>query len=577
MKYILDITNDTAFYYKAKLSLIPSDCTRLYVIDNNPTSKFYHHKIFNDEKTLSSYALNEKLKTLKKLDILDLSGCKTITNIWNGFSNLSISTLILPPNVCEMPNVYYCPHLTTIIGPGLTVVKGIIGCPLLENIEYNKNLVYISVPNTNLRKIDLSNIEKISTAAFENCSNLVEVKLSPKLTEIGFYAFKNCSSLYSVEIPDAATICPHAFSGCMSLKRVKLPKDLRTIEEKVFFNCVNLDCIIGGDCITQIKKRAFFNCKCINHLPFNPTITDSEAFENTNENLCGIVLSTGSVVIIWCFDTLSFFYYPKYLDSKYKNKIVNFSPGSRISLENVDHGIDIKWTPYQVASNLALLNAKDIKIENIFHDGDNKRSKYVIRKELLKFEKLPSVFPTIVKLQKKMIKRVEALDISNIIDSYSTYASEFQTWKVGGDNTFYHIVKTSIDYKDAYIETLLPTIDEEYSESACHNYSDEIDTNIQSKYKESDVRLKRKAHAKYDKNKHIETLVNDYITSYIRDYADIQNELCIELAKRSVAYFFQYIYRHYELKKSLSIICDGSTPPLDYENWLRTRQTSVFG
>ena len=575
MEFIIDILNIPSFRTQNVEELIPQNCTILRVenrlLERQPCRGSYDLLVGS---TLGTFYFNESLKKIKDLQVLDLSGCKGIKDIHPGFSGLSITTLILPPDVSELPQVYYCPKLTRIIGKGLIDIRRVIGCPMLESIEFNANIRSISLPNTNIRKIDLSNLTEIESFSFENCSNLTEIKFSSKLSKIGFSAFKNCTNLYKVELPDHCVILGQAFCGCSSLKFVKLPSDLKVLECDVFSDCVNLREVEGGEQIDVVKKGAFFNCKSLTYLPFNSTKIDSESFECLSEDLIGIVLSTQSLSIIWCFNDLTFYYSPEQIDLRKKNKIVRFKSTYRFTLLSCKEGLEIKWNPCQLAAEATVIN-KQTLVKKIQANGP---SVYTDMSEaLMKYGKLPHALPKINDLFVETIKKIESLDITSIIDSYKTYAIETQFRKIGGDNTFYHSVKTSIDYSDAYIESLLPTVNEEYSESSCHDYSDEIDKDIQTKYALTDIERRHNAHLIYNKDIHINTNVYNYLNSYIHDSNDMEDVLFIRLAKKVLSYYMSYLYRHYDLIRSLSIICGGVTPSLDYRGWLHNRYKELYG
>lgn len=158
MKFTLDISMDPHLLH-TNLDSIPKDCSELFAVGSFLKQQMFQGKMcMVGDTQLSTYSLNEKLKKLKSLTKLDLSGCTEIVGIRSGFSYISAESIILPPNVAELPTKYYCPNLTTIIGKGLKTIRNLVGCPSLEHIEFNSELEYIRVPNTNIRKISLPNV-----------------------------------------------------------------------------------------------------------------------------------------------------------------------------------------------------------------------------------------------------------------------------------------------------------------------------------------------------------------------------------------------------------------------------------
>lgn len=564
MEFTLDISMDSHFM-RANLNSIPLDCTKLCIKGTFLKPDMRNGKqVLIGDTNLSPYRLNEKMKFLKELKILDLSGCEEINHIFNGFRDLSIETLILPPKVKILPSIYNCANLRNIIGIGLTEIPNVSRCPLLEHLEFSPLLNYIHIPNTSVRSLNLPNVTELQCDAFENCKNLISIQFSSNLKKISRGSFRNCEQLYSLTIPDSCTeIDNNAFDGCISLMTVYLPNNLYSLKEDTFANCKSLKYLHGGRSISDLKKGAFFNCVSLKKLPFVPKNIDDETFENITNNLYGIVLSTTDTSIIWCFNNFQFYHCIEKLNYDDKNKIVTFSSFSRYSIKQKASSLLIDRNLCQLATQVN----KSFSFDDI---------PYNLRDAIIKLNNLPDRIPEVDKIFNIFKSHVRSLDINSIISSYNTSASEFQTWKVGGDNTFYHSVKTSIDYSDCYIESLLPTIDEEYSESACYNFEDDINHNIQANYRESDKQLKKDALVKYDQEQHIEDLVNDYIQSYVQDKLFIEDTLRVEFAKNIVSYYFKYLYKHYKLILSLSILCDNCTPDLDYEHWLRMRYDNLF-
>ena len=100
-------------------------------------------------------------------------------------------------------------------------------------------------------------IEEIDTGAFENCTALKRVRLSPSIKRfmgscfkntaieeitlnegfntLGANDFEDCKKLKSVILPDTlANIGDYTFKGCSALKSVVLPKSLKNIEDRAF-------------------------------------------------------------------------------------------------------------------------------------------------------------------------------------------------------------------------------------------------------------------------------------------------------------------------------------------------------
>ena len=118
--------------------------------------------------------------------------------------------------------------------------------------------------NSALKSVTIpSSVTKIGISAFENCTNLVEVKnLHQSITEIKGNAFKNCSSLTEVDL----SACPltdiwsYTFQNCTAIKNLILPNTVQTIYSYAFDCCTSVVRFTSPDSVTSIKGSAFSDC-----------------------------------------------------------------------------------------------------------------------------------------------------------------------------------------------------------------------------------------------------------------------------------------------------------------------------
>ncbi len=105
----------------------------------------------------------------------------------------------------------------------------------------------------------------LDSKSFQSAKNLHAIKLPDTLTTIGESAFATSDGgtpgLVSIDIPDSVTyIGPGAFSGCVNLEKVKLPKSLTEILNTVFINCGKLQYIEISENVMFINNDAFNGC-----------------------------------------------------------------------------------------------------------------------------------------------------------------------------------------------------------------------------------------------------------------------------------------------------------------------------
>ena len=174
------------------------------------------------------------------------------------------------------------------------------GCDNLAEVVTGENLITIGDnafdPNyvKSLTSIDLSKSQKLSTIgayaftgtrlteiiipdsvtnigdyAFDDCSNLVNVKLSDNLTSIGNAAFRN-TPIASIEIPDGVkTIGSDAFKRCKNLTKIVIPHSVISLGSAAFFECTSLTAVdISGESLTLSGSDVFRPCPITHvHIP----------------------------------------------------------------------------------------------------------------------------------------------------------------------------------------------------------------------------------------------------------------------------------------------------------------------
>ena len=95
--------------------------------------------------------------------------------------------------------------------------------------------------NSGVSSIDIASVSEIGISAFDGCTRLQKVVLSPDLTSIPNNAFMNCSCLVAIDIPSGVT----------------------SIGDYAFYNCTSLRTASGGDSVVSIGDYAFANCTAL--------------------------------------------------------------------------------------------------------------------------------------------------------------------------------------------------------------------------------------------------------------------------------------------------------------------------
>ena len=186
-----------------------------------------------------------------------------------------------------------------------TKYTSLVSVDLEDGVEEIGNFAFYELPN--LEYINLpESIKKIGTAAFSYCDKLNKIYLFNENMKIGNGAFSNCKSLTKasvhvhgvtmkqifgdykdnyldtlnlgyrtvieknmvrdctrlrkVRFEGTKRIEDGAFSGCMSLPSIELPKQLEYIGNYAFDNCHSLSKIVIPSKVTYIGDMAFAFC-----------------------------------------------------------------------------------------------------------------------------------------------------------------------------------------------------------------------------------------------------------------------------------------------------------------------------
>ena len=130
------------------------------------------------------------------------------------------------------------------------------------------------------------NVTSISQYAFSQCFALESVDFNEKLETLGFLAFGYCRSLKNVTLPDSivnVSQYPYGsqFSGCTSLKKIKLPANMPVIPYCMFYGCESLTSVVMPENPSKIEDKAFSGCASLPEMPIPSSVNEigKSAFE----------------------------------------------------------------------------------------------------------------------------------------------------------------------------------------------------------------------------------------------------------------------------------------------------------
>ena len=170
-----------------------------------------------------------------------------------------------------------------------------------DNIETIKNSAFNGCSNIEELQIPISLNAGTTGNIFSGCSGLIKVKFT-KGTGIGvdytwaqtestiystpWYISKDNDKEMEIEFEEGITkIGSYMLYECKGIKKVNLPKSLKTIGEYAFSNCTGIQSELTiSNSLTLIGKSAFSNCSGINgtvKIPDGITEVSDSAFSNT--------------------------------------------------------------------------------------------------------------------------------------------------------------------------------------------------------------------------------------------------------------------------------------------------------
>ena len=156
-----------------------------------------------------------------------------------------------------------------------------------KNITIPSNVITIASGTFKDKEIESvvfpDGVNNIS-GAFDGCTTLKKVKLPSDMKVINENAFSGCTSLDTVEFPEKLEkIDTAAFKNCSALSNISFPESLTSIEASAFSKCIALESIALPESLLNIGESAFQDCSLLADvdIPDNLEVVGANAFGNT--------------------------------------------------------------------------------------------------------------------------------------------------------------------------------------------------------------------------------------------------------------------------------------------------------
>lgn len=111
--------------------------------------------------------------------------------------------------------------------------------------------------------------------ALQEMPKLQRVKLPKTLKWIGMKAFYNDTALTEIDIPEGVTdLRGYSFAFCKSLKRASVPGTVQKVENYVFLGCEALTEVELGEGMTMLGGDMFHDCKSLSSIKLPSTLKE---------------------------------------------------------------------------------------------------------------------------------------------------------------------------------------------------------------------------------------------------------------------------------------------------------------
>ena len=232
---------------------------------------------FYNCNSLSSITLSSNLK---KLSSYMFGGCgftefEVPSNIetiesFCFYNNQKLNHVILPFNLTSLGGGVFnkCPLLTDIKFPENSAFrvsdnKFIVDSKFENLIQYFGSETEVTIPET---------ISTIKSGAFQYNADVKIIECSSNLRTIEEKAFYQCTKLSKINLTSVENIGKQSFYSCNALTSLDFGENLKSIQSEAFYNCTSLQTITFYESISDsysLEEYSFYNCTNLKSIQFS--------------------------------------------------------------------------------------------------------------------------------------------------------------------------------------------------------------------------------------------------------------------------------------------------------------------
>ena len=245
--------------------------------------------------------LDNEFSECSKLQTIDLANITTLGG--GAFQRCTALTSVLNLNdaITEFPGSVFnaCSNLVNIHMPtSCTVIEtaAFYNCAKLVITDSLSNIISIGTEAFKgclaLTTLSFSSsLTTIGDAAFQKDTNLTSMGDTSGITTLGSAPFEK-SGIVSINLSSCAIISNYAFNGCSKLESVVLTPLCKTIGFAAFQDCIKLTNIGNLIGVTTINQYAFNNCALLTTIDLSSCTSIGELAFGGCTNLTSIVLTS---------------------------------------------------------------------------------------------------------------------------------------------------------------------------------------------------------------------------------------------------------------------------------------------